>query len=339
MACIKSFNIELLRVIATISVVLIHMTMWNFHDPSIMNGSKLAWIANNIYFTLTRFCVPIFFIISAYLVFNNKSHKNWPERLMRIGAPFLLWSLIYFLYDGGTDFFDFIKKLLTKTTSFHLWFLPAFIGYSLLLPAIKFLLSGEEKDKFKHIVILIFLSSIVLPSVVFFLNVFFGGYDFLLNLKQFNLTFPPLLIYALAYPYLHKKVNPIKCLFIYICIVSFNLALNVFISYKLLKPNEFFYGYSTILVFISSYIFFNAIMSIDFSFAPAFFRKLIILISQCSFGIYLSHWLIFLLLKEYDLLFFGSTTFSPVINTMIVFTTALFFVFLIRFIKPLRYFV
>jgi surface polysaccharide O-acyltransferase-like enzyme len=106
----KSLNIELLRCLAVISVILIHMTMGHFYDALLMHENKLSWIVSNLYYSLTRFCVPIFFIISAYLVFNNKSNKKWHERLVRLGLPFVAWSAIYYVYGGGRDASEFLKK-------------------------------------------------------------------------------------------------------------------------------------------------------------------------------------------------------------------------------------
>jgi hypothetical protein len=73
----------------------------HFYDALLMHENKLSWIVSNLYYSLTRFCVPIFFIISAYLVFNNKSNKKWHERLVRLGLPFVAWSAIYYVYGGG----------------------------------------------------------------------------------------------------------------------------------------------------------------------------------------------------------------------------------------------
>jgi len=74
--------------------------------------------------------------------------------------------------------------------------------------------------------VLLFIFSILTPSAIVLLNYFYGGYDFLYGLGNFGFTLPGLLIFAF----------------------------------------EYFYSYATPLVFISSFVLFNSIMSIDFSF-------------------------------------------------------------------------
>lgn len=333
----KSLNIELLRCLAVISVILIHMTMGHFYDALLMHENKLSWIVSNLYYSLTRFCVPIFFIISAYLVFNNKSNKKWHERLVRLGLPFVAWSAIYYVYGGGRDASEFLKKILTENTSFHLWFFPPFIGYTLLLPAIKILFISENKDKFKYIFVIIFLSSIFTPSLIMLLNYFIGGYSFIYGISNFCLTLPPLLVYGFAFSYFYKKVNVVSWFVGYLVIIILNMMINIIISNKLGTPNEWFYGYTSVLVFISSFVLFNVVMSMNLSFLPEMAGKVVLIVGQCSLGIYLSHWLVFLILSKHGLLFSGRAIVDPILNTVIVFCASIAFTLVVRIIKPLRY--
>ena len=57
----RIINIEILRALAIVSVILIHMSMGHFYDLNLMSNDFFAWVTNNIYYTLTRFCVPVFF--------------------------------------------------------------------------------------------------------------------------------------------------------------------------------------------------------------------------------------------------------------------------------------
>lgn len=336
----KIINIEVLRVLAVIAVILIHMSMGHFYDKVLMNNDYPAWFMNNVYYTATRFCVPVFFIIAAYIAFNNKSSSTWTDKIIRIGLPYLAWSFIYFWYNsnGSIDVLELVKKTFTSNTSFHLWFIPPFLGFVILLPAIRKIFgTDEDKIQFRHVFVILFIFSIILPSVIAGVNFFYDGYKFLYGLNNFGLTISGLLLYAFAFPFMTHKMRPVVGLAIYVLLIALNLVINISVSDKLSKPNESFYGYSSALVFISSFVFFNVIMSIDFSRLRPFASKTIYAIGHCTFGIYLVHWLVFMVLKNNGLVLNGMAIVDPIINTAIVFLISFAVVFTARKFKPLRY--
>lgn len=333
----KNFNIELLRFIAILAVILIHMSMSHFYDSALMRTNHIAWMFNNTYYTTTRFCVPIFFIIAAYITFNNKSKKNWKLKLIRLGVPYFAWSCIYYIYSGGHNIAEFLRKLIGENTAFHLWFIPAFIGYTLLLPAFKKIFTEGEKESFRHIFYAVFLFSILAPTFLLTSRLADGDYNFLSGFNHFNMNLPALLVYGIAFPYFYKKINIAKGIAAYIAIISLNLYLSVKISTTINAPDESMYGFTTALVFISSFILFNTIMSIDFSFIPGIVSFFIYKTGECSFGVYLSHWIIYLVLEKKGLLFHDRAIVDPLINTAIIFILSFSLVFICRKIRLLRY--
>jgi len=314
------------------------MSMGYFYDSNLMKNDSLAWIVNNLYYSLTRFCVPVFFIIAAYISYNNITSSSWLSKTKRIAIPYVFWSAVYYYLQGGGSIIELITKVFTSNTSFHLWFLPPFLGFVLLLPAVKKIFSsGEDIKKFRYLFIFLFIFSIITPSVTFFINNFYGGYDFLYGLGNFGLTIPGLMLYAFAFPYMHKKVIPGRWLLIYALIITLNLLLNVLASINQNSPNEYFYGYSSALVFVSSFVLFNVVMSIDFSFLPKWTASLIYIIGECSFGIYLVHWLVYVLLDRYGLILHGRAIIHPIANSIIVFFICLVLIYLARKFRSLRH--
>lgn len=72
----RIINIEILRALAIVSVILIHMSMGHFYDLNLMSNDFFAWVTNNIYYTLTRFCVPVFLLSLhiLHIIINPHQH-------------------------------------------------------------------------------------------------------------------------------------------------------------------------------------------------------------------------------------------------------------------------
>jgi probable poly-beta-1,6-N-acetyl-D-glucosamine export protein len=124
-----------LRILAILSVLLIHtstkvleLTHFDFV------GHPFSFFINQ----LTRFAVPVFFLISAFLLEltypqNFKYITYIKQRFLRLFLPYLFWSLIYFyiIYPGGNNF---PLALLSGGASYQLYFIPSLFVFYLFFP-------------------------------------------------------------------------------------------------------------------------------------------------------------------------------------------------------------
>lgn len=122
--------LDWLRILATLAVVTLHsstgLVLNNFYeDPS-------SWWVGNFYESITRWCVPIFVMISGALLLNDSKTYTYKsfllKRINKILLPLLGWSIIYycyFVFQGRYSFsiLDFFQKLSTNKISNHFWFL------------------------------------------------------------------------------------------------------------------------------------------------------------------------------------------------------------------------
>lgn len=127
--------IDLLRILAIISVLLIHTS------TKVLELSRLDF--SNHYFSFfidqaTRFAVPIFFLISAFLLEltyprDFKYLTYIKQRFFRLFLPYLFWSLIYFyvIYPGSNNF---PLALLSGGASYQLYFIPSLFIFYLFFP-------------------------------------------------------------------------------------------------------------------------------------------------------------------------------------------------------------
>ena len=128
--------IDNLRGIACLMVVMIHTTTWyvtNAHSISHVN-----WDIANILNSASRVSVPLFFMISGFLFFGERSAQ--PKHFLRIASCLLFYSAIALLYitlftsiNAGLS----LKYLLQKPVFYHLWFFFAIIVIYLVSPLIQ----------------------------------------------------------------------------------------------------------------------------------------------------------------------------------------------------------
>ncbi len=93
-------NIEVLRAIACLAVVLLHLNAWLFQIENLNTKMKILNVSIN---TVVRFAVPCFMLITGTFVFENISKKvSWKEFYKKvinsIIIPTLLYSVMYVIY-------------------------------------------------------------------------------------------------------------------------------------------------------------------------------------------------------------------------------------------------
>ncbi|XTZ38232.1 acyltransferase [Salmonella enterica] len=132
----KIYWIDNLRGIACLMVVMIHTTTWYITNPA--SVSTFDWNIANILNSASRVSVPLFFMISGYLFFGQRSAQ--PRHFLRIALCLLFYSLISLLYIVLFTSINSelsLKNLLQKPVFYHLWFFFAIIVIYLVSPLIQ----------------------------------------------------------------------------------------------------------------------------------------------------------------------------------------------------------
>ncbi|CFQ35516.1 acyltransferase [Yersinia bercovieri] len=127
--------IDNLRAVACIMVVMIHAT--TYYVTSGAQVGEVNWDIANLLNSASRACVPLFFMISGYLFFGEKSAKQ--KHFTRIGLCLLFYSIIALIYISTLtpiDGWASLKHILQKPVFYHLWFFYAIIVVYLVSPLI-----------------------------------------------------------------------------------------------------------------------------------------------------------------------------------------------------------
>lgn len=96
----RTIYFDYLRVIACFAVIVLHVSAGQWHDYT---EPTFEWNVMNIYDSATRFCVPIFLMISGALFLNPEKklslRKLYTHNILRVITAFCFWSFIYACYD------------------------------------------------------------------------------------------------------------------------------------------------------------------------------------------------------------------------------------------------
>lgn len=211
--------INLLRIISILSVVLIHTTTkaLGFYQNDLFNHPLTLFLNQS-----TRFAVPLFFLISAFVLeLNYPKNFNYfsylKKRFQRLFLPYLFWSAVYYFFVYTDHSQSFISALLLGDSSYQLYFIPALFIFYLFFPF------------FHHI--FRYLNHKLILLLLIFIEIILLSYDYYYRslplpypLSVFLLNFMPFILGIFACHYQKKIMTLVKKYF------KLFLALNIFLS-------------------------------------------------------------------------------------------------------------
>src|SRR5471030_564318 len=128
--------IDNLRAMACMMVVMIHAS--TAQVVNFQSIHEVEWMVANLLNSASRVCVPLFFMISGYLFFGEKSAAK--RHFLRIGLCLLFYSVVSLIYIyslTNIGFWPSLEHILQKPVFYHLWFFYAIVVIYLLSPFIR----------------------------------------------------------------------------------------------------------------------------------------------------------------------------------------------------------
>ena len=178
----RSPALDLIRIFACFSVMAVHFMMNSGYYSAPIEGGRMA--AMLFYRALFTCCVPLFLLLSGYLLCNKKLEKRYYGRIWRILFTYLAASLfcvygyrfLYNLLSGpmGREPVDFsplglwnlCRLILDFEAGRYAWYIEMYIGLFLLIPFLNVLYRHLPSKKAKQILILTGFVLSFLPSLV-----------------------------------------------------------------------------------------------------------------------------------------------------------------------------
>ena len=134
-------SFDVMRVSACLAVVLLHLAATTVMQPDRLG--TVSWHMANLIDSATRWCVPVFVMLSgALLLDNNKyasSREFWSRRMNRVLPALLFWSAVYlawraFFWHQPLTLNTIALDLIAGRPYIHLYFLFLIAGLYLVTP-------------------------------------------------------------------------------------------------------------------------------------------------------------------------------------------------------------
>ena len=318
----RDFSIDLIRILACISVLGTHLCLQAYN----VYWSQVDWsrIFEKCFFSDN---VTIFFMITGFFLVNGRSYaKIWKSTIFKVIIPTLIYVLIaqmFFMFMINKESFSWclehaitnmniqgiFRTIITGDLTYintlceHLWYIFSYVKIIIWIPVL-WLLFKEDKipTLARRILIGFTITSAIITDIQRFYIMPVG------RIANFELVSRELIYVMIGYElFIHKDKfkNSKKAFFIGMLGFVFVNCLRYKLENKYMVLNNFYDVYGrenfiewnyTSLDFFSSTLFFIAIYSLPIN--KMWFKKLLVWLSDKTFGIYLVH---YMLLAKVDL--------------------------------------
>lgn len=282
----KNYQLEVLRVISCINVVLIHVC--NLYSRSFGEISDGEYVFSVILNAMARTSVPIFFMISgATSLGSNYDFKKYVKKVVNMAAVLLvtsvlyrIWNIVYF--DRAYDYHD----IFDTPTKLHLWYLYAYLGIMIMLPFLQSMFRNMEK-KYEILFVVIWFVFIVAYRVLDRLNMDIG-YPLPIIGSTYYVGY-----FVLGY-LICKYLKEMKLKRVWLYVIQYGSLLTTVLlmcygSFSRNKHYDWYWQYRALFIALQSIAMFILIASATPKKRTVFGKDFIAFIARLSFLIYLIH--------------------------------------------------
>ncbi len=173
----RSSALSYLRILATILIVASHTWSTLPDNPDLFSLTAAETAFLEIAYSLTKWCVPSFFMITGALLLRKEKEISIRDCLLKyakrmllalviFGIPYALF-MIYFETGkiSGSMLPESVIRVINGDSFGHLWYLYTLIGIYLFLPFIKLFVNSASKQVLKYVMLLLFIFNFCFPFI------------------------------------------------------------------------------------------------------------------------------------------------------------------------------
>lgn len=299
---------DLLRVLACFFVIHQHCAEL-FYGPTghVEVGDDTFFVGINT--ALGRICVPLFAMVSGYFLLPMRGTVSefFRKRVSRIVLPFLVWNAVYaifFIFYGGDTPLQAVKNFFGIFITFganwsHLWYIYMLLGLYLLTPVISPWLERVSQRQLRFY-LAIWLLTTLLPYLNRYVNPEMWGLCFW-NVSPTFYYFTGFVGYYILGYYVRRfgALSSVKSLLLIVIgyIPSAMFFIHDMYLYHEFADLEMSWNFCTLNVVMMTYGMFCLFAKIQWKGTNAVGR-LISDVSAKSYGMYLGHMVVLLLMHE-----------------------------------------
>jgi len=300
----RSPGLDVIRCIALLCVISVHFFLrTDFYSTPVTGLAMYGMILLRNSFMI---CVPLFMMLTGYLITSTDLSKKYYIKLVRILFVYILASLFCALYKifvqkTGMSVFGMILNMFAFENAPYSWYVEMYIGLFLMVPFLNILYKGLQTQKMKQALLITLLILTTLPKM---LNAYCAsGLDWWLrpSSSQDYIDLVPdmwVSLYPITYFYLGRylrefplKLKPGR---IFLCgIAVFILAglYNCYRSYGSCFVPGPWQSYSSCFIMTQSVLVFSFFTSLHYDRLPAWTSRVLARCSELSLGAYLVSWI------------------------------------------------
>lgn len=324
---------DVLRILAIIGVVLIHVTAPTVGESVRIPHAAFWWISN-MFNSAARWSVPVFVMVSGMLILGTDKTLNLREhyklRMMRVIPAFLIWSIVYYVWGKRhalhtVDSIDFLKGLVQDSIHYHLWFVYMLIGLYIIAPPLRVFVKHASTKMLVYICVACFIAHNA-SAILGLMNIQLG-----IQVPKWTGYIGYFLLgYLLSRHSFHTKARVV--LYIggiaaYAATVVGNYALLFHLPDR--AGSSYFYNYLSLPVLFMSVALFVWVKQLKFETMSTGIVNGIHFLSASTYSIYLSHVLFFEFFYEkrpWDIINGNPLYYVPIVTGIVLISSLLLYV-------------
>lgn len=293
----RDVSLDIIRITALFCVISVHFFKDNEFYDQIVIGERMY--AATIMRTAFMVCVPLFIVLTGYLMNQKKISKHYYLKLVKVIETYILASVIcYFFKINSLGYLYTIKELILGILDFSManysWYIEMYIGLYLIIPFLNILYNNlnSKKEKGALLVTLLILTSF--PGIVNINRTIFP--DWWVSLYPITYYF----IGCYIYEFFDRKMEK-KYIVLYIFSVLLIGTLNYYLSYGSVFIKGTWQTWGAMPNVIMTVLLFKILLSVKYDNWSEKVKKYIRAISNWCLGAYL-------------LSYIFDATFYPILN-------------------------
>lgn len=164
----RNTSMDIIRVVAVFFVVSIHFLLNNeyYYEDNIGVNMFIMCTMRTLFAT----CIPLFLLLTGYLMSKKTLCKRYYLGLVRIMLIYVISGIVCALFKRNylkldIDFKTAVMELLNFTLAPYGWYIELYIGLFLIIPFLNILYNGINSQRHKKILLVTLFSMTILPTL------------------------------------------------------------------------------------------------------------------------------------------------------------------------------